>query len=442
MGTRPAEHGSAPVKSRLPTAEEAASEERTNHRRFRGCCSRHRDHHRSDHRGRSCACRDGNRGREAGASARATTSAVPTPLATASTGAAAASASADAPAVTDAEVASSLQRLLRRAFFQGRRPRQSRPPKCGFEGGIVQVTFDPAKAGITRDQFDYINPFPNLASFVASPIAFNDEVGNRIRPSVESIAAVASDGAPLGPSPTTRSSPSTSSTAEATSVDRARGGCTTCSAHLHRRHSRALYVHAGDDDARRPVAGAGGGRARSTRRTRPNHKAPHVADCCEAVAQARVGLRAPCPSTPRWIAQTRQGDRRMACHPGEPDERRVHTEPGLQGRPSKASSRIANWHIGEVPTSWFESAVRAHSPRKPRGNLRVLMTSIGAAAGLVAAGLTASAVAESAPVWRSSAFERWPTTADVAVPWNRIPIPVERPSALGSAIRATSGIRE
>ncbi|WP_141718927.1 hypothetical protein [Curtobacterium sp. ER1/6] len=131
------------------------------------------------------------------ASARATTSAVPTPSATASTGAAAASASADAPAVTDAEVLqvfddyfaerSSKGVVLAKAVSQVR-----------FEGGIVQVTFDPAKAGITRDQFDYINPFPNLASFVASPIAFNDEVGNRIRPSVQSITTIASNGAPLG----------------------------------------------------------------------------------------------------------------------------------------------------------------------------------------------------------------------------------------------------
>lgn len=41
-------------------------------------------------------------------------------------------------------------------------------------------------------------PSPDLASFVASPIAFNDDVGNRIRPSVQSIATVAPDGAPLG----------------------------------------------------------------------------------------------------------------------------------------------------------------------------------------------------------------------------------------------------
>ncbi|MCS5511725.1 hypothetical protein NY537_03070 [Curtobacterium flaccumfaciens pv. betae] len=131
------------------------------------------------------------------ASASATTSAVPTPSATAFTGAAAASASANVRAVTDAEVLqvfddyfaerSSKGVVLAKAVSQVR-----------FEGGIVKVTFDPAKAGITRDQFDYINPFPNLASFVASPIAFNDDVGNRIRPSVQSIATVASDGAPLG----------------------------------------------------------------------------------------------------------------------------------------------------------------------------------------------------------------------------------------------------
>jgi len=59
----------------------------------------------------------------------------------------------------------------------------------------------------------------------------------------------------------------------------------------------------------------------------------------------------------------------------------------------EASSRIASWHTGGVPTAWFEEAVRAHSPRKARGSLRVFVTSIGAAAGLVLTGLTASAVA-------------------------------------------------
>ncbi|WP_420369906.1 hypothetical protein [Curtobacterium sp. L1-20] len=131
------------------------------------------------------------------APAGATTSAVPTPSATATTGAATASASTHAPAVTEAEVLeafndyfaerSSTGVVLAKAVSQVR-----------FEGGIVQVTFDPAKAGLTRDQFDYINPFPNLAKFAATPIAFDDEVGNRIRPSVQSIATMASDGSPLG----------------------------------------------------------------------------------------------------------------------------------------------------------------------------------------------------------------------------------------------------
>lgn len=131
------------------------------------------------------------------ASARATTSAVPTPSAAATTGAAAASAVAAAPAVTDAEVFQVFNDYFAERSSKGVVLAEA-VSEVHFEGGIVQVTFDPAKAGITRDQFDYINPCPNLASFVASPIAFNDEVGNRIRPSGHSIATVASDGAPLG----------------------------------------------------------------------------------------------------------------------------------------------------------------------------------------------------------------------------------------------------
>ncbi|WP_141399753.1 hypothetical protein [Curtobacterium sp. 314Chir4.1] len=59
----------------------------------------------------------------------------------------------------------------------------------------------------------------------------------------------------------------------------------------------------------------------------------------------------------------------------------------------EASSRIASWHTGEVPTAWFEEAVQAHLPRKVCGALRVIVTSTAAAAGLVLTGLTASAVA-------------------------------------------------
>ncbi|PYY32779.1 hypothetical protein [Curtobacterium sp. MCBD17_030] len=59
----------------------------------------------------------------------------------------------------------------------------------------------------------------------------------------------------------------------------------------------------------------------------------------------------------------------------------------------EASSRIASWHTVEVPTAWFEEAVRAHLPPKVRGTVRVFVTSTAAAAGLVLTGLTASAVA-------------------------------------------------
>jgi len=131
------------------------------------------------------------------ASARASDSAVVTPSATATTGVGAASAAAGASAATDAEV---LQ--VFNDYFAERSAKGVVLAKAvsdvRFESGTVRVTFDPAKAGITKDQFDYINPFLNLASFVASPIAFNDDVGNRIRPSVQSIDTVASDGTSLG----------------------------------------------------------------------------------------------------------------------------------------------------------------------------------------------------------------------------------------------------
>jgi hypothetical protein len=117
--------------------------------------------------------------------------------ATASTEAAAASAAADAPSVTDAEVLQVFDDYFAQRSSKGVVLAKA-VSEVRFESGTVRVTFDPAKAGITKDQFDYINPFPNLASFVASPIAFNDEVGNLIRPSVESITTVASDGTSLG----------------------------------------------------------------------------------------------------------------------------------------------------------------------------------------------------------------------------------------------------
>ncbi|MFW8744787.1 hypothetical protein [Mesorhizobium japonicum] len=67
-----------------------------------------------------------------------------------------------------------------------------------YANRIVTVTFDPANAGVTTDMFTQLNAFPNLAKFAASPIAFDDDIGNRIRPVVDSIVTVRSDGTPLG----------------------------------------------------------------------------------------------------------------------------------------------------------------------------------------------------------------------------------------------------
>ncbi len=67
-----------------------------------------------------------------------------------------------------------------------------------FSGGVVTVTFDPAAAGVTPADFDAFNPFDNLANFAATPVAFNDDIGNRLRPVIDSIVTVRADGMPLG----------------------------------------------------------------------------------------------------------------------------------------------------------------------------------------------------------------------------------------------------
>jgi len=67
-----------------------------------------------------------------------------------------------------------------------------------YADGVVRVTFDAAKAGLSQEAFDRVNPFPNLSKFVATPIAFNDDIGNRIRPAVVSIETVRAGGLPLG----------------------------------------------------------------------------------------------------------------------------------------------------------------------------------------------------------------------------------------------------
>lgn len=67
-----------------------------------------------------------------------------------------------------------------------------------FENRVVHVTFDPAAAGVDQATFDGLAADFHFPSFVATPVAFNDEVGNRLRPSIDSIEAVRVDGTSLG----------------------------------------------------------------------------------------------------------------------------------------------------------------------------------------------------------------------------------------------------
>ena len=67
-----------------------------------------------------------------------------------------------------------------------------------FANRVVRVTFDPAAAGVDQATFDSLAANFNFPSFVATPVAFNDQVGNRLRPSIDSIQAVGVDGTSLG----------------------------------------------------------------------------------------------------------------------------------------------------------------------------------------------------------------------------------------------------
>jgi hypothetical protein len=67
-----------------------------------------------------------------------------------------------------------------------------------FNAGIVRATFDPEAAGIYQGTFDSINPYSNLAEFASTPIAFNDTVGNTMRPLIDGVETVLPDDTSLG----------------------------------------------------------------------------------------------------------------------------------------------------------------------------------------------------------------------------------------------------
>lgn len=67
-----------------------------------------------------------------------------------------------------------------------------------YVDGVVRVTFDPEAAGVTKEYFDSVNSFENMAKFAATPICFSDVIGDRVRPAVDSIETVRADGVPMG----------------------------------------------------------------------------------------------------------------------------------------------------------------------------------------------------------------------------------------------------
>lgn len=69
------------------------------------------------------------------------------------------------------------------------------------DGRTLRVTFDPAKAGLTREQFDSINPFNNpddeaesLADFVGAPMMNSSGEAVVVRGALDDIVTVYVDG--------------------------------------------------------------------------------------------------------------------------------------------------------------------------------------------------------------------------------------------------------
>lgn len=100
-------------------------------------------------------------------------------------------------AVTDEEVLSTF-----RSFFAERAASNMLLAKAvtdvSFQDHVLRVTFDPTAAGVDDETFANVNPFENLANFVATPIAYDDAVGKRLRPAIDAIDTVKPDGTSLG----------------------------------------------------------------------------------------------------------------------------------------------------------------------------------------------------------------------------------------------------
>ena len=107
------------------------------------------------------------------------------------------SASTEAAVVTDAEMVAAFQSFAAERATAGVVLGKA-VMTVTYSDRVVRVTFDPAAAGIDRAMFDGVNNFPNLASFMATPVAFNNDIGNRLRPAIDAIETVRPDGESLG----------------------------------------------------------------------------------------------------------------------------------------------------------------------------------------------------------------------------------------------------
>lgn len=68
-----------------------------------------------------------------------------------------------------------------------------------FANRTLSVTFDSAAVGMDWAAFDYLTPFAdNYANFVITPMAFNDDIGPRLRASVDNTETFQADGVPRG----------------------------------------------------------------------------------------------------------------------------------------------------------------------------------------------------------------------------------------------------
>jgi hypothetical protein len=67
-----------------------------------------------------------------------------------------------------------------------------------IENRVVLITFDPAAAGIDQATFDGLAADFDFPRFAATPIAFNDQAGNRLRPGIDSVQTLRVDGTLLG----------------------------------------------------------------------------------------------------------------------------------------------------------------------------------------------------------------------------------------------------